>query len=274
MRAPSRVHDGRAGCRGIPLGPLLPAPFDPFTACDVLGVIFSDYNRLDGTSAQAQGPVRIDHVRRWDVKGRTLLAATYYNGEAAVDEFICGMCRVEANLAILEQRGSSLVVIASVSTPWHPEKNIQALFDGRAEFDEATYDVGENESLLGIRTRWSIGMMGYWDQLELFRFDGEKVSKVFEEQVDWVAGGAMFGAADDDEVVSRVTPVARARGLANLQRTTGERRCRLDTSGDALSTVCDPPKPLSPSRFRFDGKQYRRIEGRAPPMPGITRHWK
>lgn len=248
---------------------VLPEPFAAFDACDVLGAITADYDRATEKSASLGGTVRIDGVRRWDTRGRSLLAVTFYQGQDAEAEFICGQCRVWPGIAVVERRGPRLALVGKRLDLWHPTPDVIALFDGRAELDPTRYPFDEDEELLGVRVPWSTGMPGTWRQLALVRLDGETPTIVFEQQVNWSASG--MGTEDDDEVDSRVSVEPRPDGPNDIVLVTTELRCRQDTSGAQPKVKCKAPQKLGKQRWRFDGAAYRRIEGQAPPLPKVLK---
>jgi hypothetical protein len=243
----------------------LPAPFDAFTPCDVLEAVFADYDRALETSAAAGGKVRIDEARRWDVSGRTLLAVVYYLGADAEAEFVCGQCRVAAHVAVVEQRGAALALVAKGTDPWQPK--VDALFNGRAKFDTTAYAFTTTDPFFAVRTPWSTGMPGFWTNLTLYQLDGASLTIAFEYGVAWSASG--MGTEDDDDVISEITFEPRAGGPSDLRVKTTEVRCHIDLATPALTRICGKPRPVGAERWRFDGKAYRRIEGKQAPLPRV-----
>lgn len=251
-------------------GPLsLPDPYASFSACDVLAAMFSDYDSASEKAASAGGTVRIDQAKLWDTGGRKLLAVTFYRGEDAELEFICGQCRVLPRVAVVERRDERLVLIGQRLDLWHPAPDITALFDGRALFDLAQYRLAEGDELLGVRVPWSTGMPGVWIELALMRLNGDTVSVVFEQQVRWAASG--MGVEDDDEVVSEVSLAPRAVGPSDLLLTTSELRCRPEFSGPQPTAKCKPAQNLGRQRWRFDGNAFGRVEGKDAPLPKVLK---
>lgn len=246
----------------------LPEPFARFTPCDALAAVFADYDSAAETSASAGGVVRIDRARRWAQGGRELLAVLYYVGDDATADFICGQCRVRSHLALIEVRGAALALVATAA-PWHPADEIAALFNGQAEFEPAEYALNEQESLLGVRVPWSTGMPGTWINLTLFHLQGGALTKVFGYGVDWYANGM---GVDDERVASALSTAPGPKGSNDLVVHTTEERCHLDPPGPdpaAFSRSCTPPRRVGTERWRFDGKAFRRIEGRPAPLPRI-----
>jgi hypothetical protein len=262
-RAPCDHHRPFALSDATPLS--LPAPFDALTPCDVLAAVYPDYDGAVETSAAAGGKVRIDQARRWDVPGRPLLAVLYYLGDDAEAEFVCGQCRVAAHVAVVEQRGAALALVAKGADPWQP--NVDALFNGRATFDAAPYPFTSADSLLAVRTPWSTGMPGFWTNLTLYRLDGAALSIAFEYGVAWSASG--MGTEDDDDVISEISFEPRSGGPNDLRVKTTETRCHIDLATPALTRACGKPRSVGAERWRFDGKAYRRIEGKQAPLPRV-----
>ncbi|MCU0683342.1 MAG: hypothetical protein MUF34_14075 [Polyangiaceae bacterium] len=249
-----------------PLAPKLPEPFARFTPCDALAAIFADYDAATETTAAAGGVVRIDRARRWGQGTRDLLAVLYYQGADATAGFVCGQCRVRAQLALLESRGDALTLVAT-GTPWHPGDDITALFDGRADFDSAEYTLGGGETLLGLRARWSTGMPGTWTNLTLYRLEGQTLTSVFSYGVEWFANGM---GEDHERIASALSMVPRAGGASDLVLRTTRERCHFDPAAvGPVSLVCGPRRPVGAERWRLDGKAYRRIEGRPAPLPSL-----
>ncbi len=244
----------------------LPTPFEAFTPCEVLRAIHPDYDAATGKSSSA-GTVRIDQARLWPVRGRNLLAVLLYRGSEAESEFVCGMCRVAAHVAVVEKRGASLTAVGKPPDPWGPKPEIEALFNGRAEFDTADYPFTQGEPMLAIRTPWSAGMAGTWTNLTLYRLNGDVIEKVFEYGVAWDASG--MGTQDDDLVQSRITFEPRAGAPSDLRLKTTEERCHLDYDKADMPRVCKPAQVVGTERWRFQDTAYRRIEGKQAPLPRI-----
>jgi hypothetical protein len=238
---------------------VLPAPFDTFEPCDVRSRILEQ----DHTTG---GNVRIDRVHRWDIGGRTLLAALYYRGEDAEGKLLCDTCRVTAHLAILERRGASLALAATAHDTWQPAADASAHFNGRADFGpELAFDGGE--TLLALKTPWSGGAPGTWTNLTLYRLVGDRMEIVLEYEVDWWASGR--GTEDDDEVVSAITAEPRPSGPSDVVFKTTELRCREDYASLDPRPICRAPKQVGTERWRFVDGSYHRIEGKPAPMPGV-----
>lgn len=247
----------------------LPAPFEAFTPCDVLRAIHPDYDEATGKSPAAGGTVRIDQARVWTVRGRNLLAVLVYRGSEADSAFVCGMCRVAAHVAVVEKRGATLAVVGKPADPWGPKPEIEALFNGRAEFDGAEYPFTPGEPMLAIRTPWSTGMAGTWTNLTLYRLNGEAIEKVFEYRIAWDASG--MGTQDDDLVQSRITFEPRAGAPSDLRLKTTEERCHLDYDKADMPRVCKPAQVVGTERWRFEGSAYKRMEGKEAPLPRILK---
>ena len=243
----------------------LSPPFDALTPCDALAAVFADHDRAAESSRAAGGKVRIDHAQRWDTAGRTLLALVYYAGGDAEVELVAGQVRVAAHLAVVERQGAALALVARGKDPWQP--NAEALFNGRAELDPAVWPFDRTDTLLALRTPWSTGMPGVWTNLSLYRLDGATLDPVLEYGVEWSASG--MGAEDDELVASTLAFEPRPGGPNDVRMKTTEARCRYDLSAPDLTRVCDAAQPVGAERWRFDGKKYRRIEGKAAPLPRV-----
>lgn len=241
---------------------LLPHSFAEFTLCDVLVAIFPDFDTSVERSAAAGGTVRVDRVRQWVTSARTLLVVAHYIGEDADAEFVCGGCRVNPRLAVLERSGTALTLVARGTVPgWDPD----GLLYGRTEFDSRSYSFQGDETLLGMRTPWSYGMMGGTTRLSLFRLEGTQLSLVFDDRLEWVASG--MGLEDDDVVSVAVSQQRRASGPDDIVLTVHQARCRWED----YKRVCGPKKLAAQQRWRFDSKQYRQISGKPMPMPQLFR---
>lgn len=243
---------------------LLPHPFAEFTLCDVLVAIFPDFDTAVERSTAAGGTVRVDHIGQWVTSKRTLLVVAHYIGEDAEAEFVCGSCRVNPQLAVLERSGTTLTLVVRGTVPgWGPDAG---LFHGRTEFDPRSYSFQYDETLLGMRTPWSYGMMGGTTRLSLFRLVGPQLSLVFDDKLEWVASGM---GLDDDVVSADVSQQRRASGADDLVLTIHQSRCRWEED----KRVCGPQKLATQQRWRFDSKhkRYRQIGGKPMPTPQLFR---
>ncbi|HEU4536795.1 MAG TPA: hypothetical protein VFS00_21885, partial [Polyangiaceae bacterium] len=159
------------------------------------------------------------------------------------------------------------LALVATGAPWHPDEDVAALFDGRADFDPTEYALSGDEPLLGVRVPWSTGLPGVWQNLTLFRLQGEALTAVFSYGVDWAANGMGY---DDERVASTVSMAPRAGGSHDLLVRTTEVRCRDAPGGaDPFAQTCDAPRPVGAERWRFDGKAFRRVEGRPAPLPRV-----
>jgi hypothetical protein len=203
----------------------LPKPFDALTPCDAMVAVYRDYDRTTERSAIAKGTVRLYSVQRWETAGATFLAMVYYAGEDASEQFVCGQCRVDAQLAILKLDGTKLKLVAKTHVDASIGSQVTALFSGLAELDLAPVAVDETTSLLAMRTNWSTGMPGSWRMLSLYRLQGTSLTRVFNGTDRWFANGM---GADDDIVSSEMTTEARPKGngLRDLRIVTSEQRCK------------------------------------------------
>lgn len=235
-----------------------PAPFAAFTLCDVLGAIFPDFQRSNERSVAAGGTVRIDRASRWDTSGRSFLAVTYYVGEDAEIGMICGGCRVDPKIAVLERRGNAISLVARGSVPgWDPF----GLFNGRAEFAPTPFAFQANETLLALQTPWSYGMMGSTIRLDLFRLDGANLHLIFEGRLKWLAAE---GGPEDDMVTATITPQPRSTGPNDILVKFVEARCHIEPT-----YTCEPGTPRGSQRWRFHGQEYKQIQGSSEPMPRL-----
>jgi hypothetical protein len=261
--APPACRHRRPFDEAAPLS--LAAPFDAFTPCAVLAAVFADYDADSGSSVAAGGKVGIDRAQRWDTAGRALLAFVYYTGADAEGSSAAGGARVAARVAVVERQGEALTLVARGQDPWRPK--VEALFNGRAEIDPAPLPFEAGETLLALRTPWSTGMPGTWTSLALYRLHGGTLSIVFEDGVAWNASG--MGTEDDDLVAAKVSTAPRVGGPDDLRLETTETRCHLDLDKPEPPLLCGKPVPLGAERWRFDGKAYRRIEGKKAPLPKV-----
>ncbi len=241
----------------------LPPPFDHFTACTVLKAIFPDYEPTTEKAASSVGTVRIDAVRRWDFRGRSLLAVLFYRGADAEAEFVGGDF-VAAYLAVVESTGVNLTRVAGPIEPWRPGEDVYAM-NGQAVFDPAEYAFTSEEPLLAVRVPWRLAMMGTSTDLFLLRLDGGELRVVFNHEVDLYANG--MGQEEDDDVKSTVVVVPRQSGPNDLSLRTTETRCH--SVEDSDEPACGTPRSVGVQQWRFDGMAYRRIQGKDPPRPGV-----
>ena len=240
---------------------VLPAPFHVFSPCDLVSALL-------GHEQAAGEKVRVDHVRRWDVHGRTLLAALYYRGEDAEPKLLCDTCRVAVQLGIVERRGAALARAAEARDPWRPGPEEQGTFNGRASFDaEIPFDA--TETLLAVATPWTTVAAGTRTRLTLYRLAEHEAKVVFEQNVDWLVKGR--GAGDDDEVVSAVTTAPRPDGVNDLVLKTTEVRCHYDEASFEPAPICGPRQPMGTERWRFAEAAYERVAGKAAPPPRVLR---
>jgi hypothetical protein len=256
-------------------GPVLPAPYGGFTACDVLGAIFPDFDPATGKSTSDDQPVRVDGAETWVVGGRTLLAVTYYVGADADSTFICGGCRVTPHVAIVERGGSGrgsdrLALVANGPDPWHPDDSMLALFYGRAELvDDPEL---ASRSLLGVRVPWSHGTPGDRAVLTLYALDAGRLHVVFEQDWYWHARG-LSEKDDHVDTTMRFLPRPGARDDILLRMT--ESRCEYPSNADDAQLVCSEGKTVGNARYRFKGDRYQRVSGTTMPLPGVLhRLWK
>lgn len=237
---------------------IFPEPFLAFTLCDVAGAIFPDFQPSNERSVAAGGTVRIDRAHRWDTSDRILLVVTYYVGEDAEVGTICGGCRVDPKIAVLERIGNTISIVARASVPgWDP----YGMFNGRAEFDSASFTFQGKETLLALQTPWSYGMMGHTIRLDLFRLDDANLHLVFDGRIKWVAADE---GPEDDVVTATIAPQPRSTGPNDILVKFVEARCYIEPT-----YTCEPGTPRGNQRWRFDGKDYKQIQGSSEPMPRL-----
>lgn len=236
-----------------------PEPFAAFTPCDVIAAMFPDFEPAHERSSSAGGTVRLDRARRWDSAGRVLLAVTYYVGEDADTENLCGGCRVNPQLAIFERNGTAVSLVARTTIPgWDP----YGLFNGQADFDSGSFRFEGDESLLGMRTPWSYGMMGHTIWLDVYRLNGGSLSLVYRDRVEWAASSGTD--EDDDFVMATVTQQRRHKGPDDILVKVVEAACHWKTK-----KVCQHATPKGTQRWRFNGTKYAQVEGPDTPMPRL-----
>jgi hypothetical protein len=255
-------------------GPLLPSPYDAFTACDVLGAIFPDFDRATGKSTSTDQSLRVDQARTWAVGDRPLLAVTYYVGADADSTFICGGCRVTPHVAIVERAsgGSNrLTLVANGPDPWHPDDSELALFDGRAELVDDP-DLA-SRSLLGVQVPWSHGTPGDRAVLMLYALDAGGLHVVFDQDWFWHARGM---GEKDDHVDTTMRFVPRPGAVDDVLLRMTESRCDYVPAGDDARLVCGKGTTVGSARYRFEGGRYKRVSGVTMPLPGVLHrvwHW-
>ena len=236
---------------------VLPPPFAAFTPCDVVKAIL-------GQDPAAGDKVRIDHVRRWDVHGRTLLAALYYRGGDAEGKILRDTCRVTVHLGVVERRGDTLVRAARAGDPGQPGSDAGAMYGGRADFDaEIPFDA--TEALLAVRTPWTTPASGTRTRLTLYRLVNDEARAVFDENVGYHVDGT--DSEDDHQVTSTITAAPRPDGANDLSLKVTERRCHYDQGSLPPTPICRPPKSLGTERWRFGGAVYERASGKPAPPP-------
>lgn len=251
---------------------VLPAPYAAFSPCDILRAIFPDYDETTGRSAAAGGSLAIDETSLWPIAGREPLAVLYYSGNEAEMDMVYGQSRVSVHVAVVEKQLGKLTKLGHPKDPWRPKENpdeVLALFNGRAKFASTAYSMVAGERLLAIETPWSMGMSGHWAMVTLYRLSGNSVDQVFEHELHTTAKGP--GLSDDDIVRSEITFEAKEGGPSEVRVVNTEAICTTDFDKPGEPVTCKKAVVVGREKWRFDGTEYKRVEGKGPPVPRVLR---
>lgn len=191
----------------LPRSARLPPAFSQFSASDVLGEVFEDYNPATGRVAsllnedQRPSLVRIDEAKLWRAGNGDFLVVLV--GIASHDEDfgeggLCGSCGTYTPLVVLRRNGNALSLVAKQSTrPYSapsrepdrdaPDPSEAISYTGHhlsVSLDLAPYRLSSQEMLIGVRLEYMwLPALTYNTTLLLFRIEGQRIRQVFAETV-------------------------------------------------------------------------------------------
>jgi hypothetical protein len=205
----------------LPKSAGLPRAFAQFSAGDVLKQIFADYDpatgRVSGILNTEKKPafVQIDDAGLWKLQGLDhLVVLVGINSEDDASLGLCGSCTANSFLAVLRKNGAVLSLVAKQLTL--PAAGTPVVYDSLDEdavigisghdtvsLDLAPYKLNSRETLIGFRQEhiW-LPTSDWWTRLSLYRIEGERLRKVFDEMV-----------------VERVYPAATDQGRRTIEKT-------------------------------------------------------
>lgn len=189
----------------LPRSVNFPRSFSQFSLSDVLGEVFEDYDPSTGRvrgilNENRNGSlVRIDEAKFWRVNNREFLVILIgiasggdyqFSGEGVFPYYI--------QLAVLRKDGNALSLVAKQLS--RPYSNLRLTADGHipddfpviwytnhhlgVSLDLAPYRLNRQETLIGVRLEYMwLPALTYNTTLMLFRIEGQRIRRVFEEVV-------------------------------------------------------------------------------------------
>lgn len=289
---PSGVRPARARAAALADAPpesvRLPRPFARFTAAEVLAEVFDGYDaatgRVAGIPDERGKPalVRVTEAKPWYVNGEERLVVlaelSAYDEHFSGTMGLCGNCVAYPLLAVLRRDGRRLSLVARQDVPRssdprrEPEggdeerdpfaPNFRTGHDFGPRLDLAPYRLSKDEMLIGVRLEHMyIPAATHSTGLELFRVEGRRLRRVFDELVverEWDAPRTRGRASTIDKTTS-VLYARPSRGEFNelvVGKTTV--RCVDKDRDDDCGTAREPARVTGRRSevWRFDGEKF------------------
>jgi hypothetical protein len=273
--APVALRAAQAPAWNLDQARPLPAPFSFATGRDALARIFPSYSPTDGTvrtlrtDAGRPAHVGVLEAKPWYANGSRYLVVLV--GREAYDGIfgttLCGGCGESYSIALLRAAGSKLQLVARTpeSTTKVPARELELFVkgDGDVALDLAPYRLTPTETLIGIRTYWSVPGAYFTEYVQLFRVTGSRLRMVVEVVVGCCR--APFALPSESVEQGTIEIVPGPRGYNDLLVVTKVFKCPLTESAGFYCPETTPQYgPAEYAIFRFDGNVYRGLGRKHP----------
>ena len=255
----------------------LPRLFSKFSQNDVFEAIFADFDRTTGrvrhilNEQKQPSLVQLNQARLWKSGGKDYLVVMIdiggYDEQFGIPG-LCGACASASPIAVLRAANNKLELVAEQDDDLYASKDgedhstgFEAFWytghDSEVRFDLAPYRLNRKEMLIGVRFEhmW-IPAHSFSTTLQLFRIEGTRIRKVFDEFVvdrDWT-DDPKKPRLSIDKSISTLTMIRSSGKFNQIVATRKTKRCL----AKADEWDCNGGRLVKTDRetWKFDGTRF------------------